>query len=54
MLGCGGGEGRDMGGVRKGEGRCGGSEEVWGSMWQGVGGECGGGEGRDMGGCVEG
>ena len=40
MLGCGGGEGRGMGGVRKerGYGRC---EEVWGDVWKSVWGECG-------------
>ena len=39
MLGRGGGEGRGMGGVEKGKERCGVCEEVWGNVWESVGGD---------------
>ena len=37
VLGCGGGEGRGIGGVGEGKERCGGCEEVWGNVWESVG-----------------
>ena len=42
LVGVWGDEGRDVGGVGEGEGRCSWCEEVWGKAWKSVWGECGG------------